>query len=102
MRRLAEHQHAVTEFDRFVDIVGDKNRSLLRFAQQLEKVAEKLGRRHFVQMAEGFVAENDFRLDAKSPRDADALAHAAGKLMWVGGLKGVETDFFQPAPRAFR
>src|ERR1700741_69697 len=101
MCRLAEHQHAVAEVNRFVDIMGDKNRGPLRFTQQLEKVPAQFGRRHFVQMAEGFVAKDDFRLDTKSARDTDALTHPAGKLMRVRCLKTVETDFLQPAPRAF-
>ncbi len=91
----AEDDDAVGEQDGFFDVVGDDEDGLGGdglFLPELEEFgAEVLGGEN-VEGAEGLVHEENFGLDHESAGEADALAHAAGELLGVGGLKAVEAD----------
>jgi len=62
--------------------------------RQSAEFALKLGARHGVKGAKGFVHQKDWRVGSKSTRHTDALALAAGELMWSAGsiLGGFKTD----------
>ena len=90
-----QHENAVGHQHRFLDIMGDHQDGLDRHAPLLPKIeqigAQGLGGKH-VEGRERLVHQQDLRLHDESPREADALAHAARQLLWVGGFKSVEAD----------
>ena len=59
---------------------------------QVEQVgAQGLGGQH-VERRERLVHQQDLRLHDERAGEADALAHAAGKLLRIGGFEAVEAD----------
>ena len=85
----------VGEQDGLFDVVGDDEDGLggdgLLLPELEEFGAEVFGSQD-VEGAEGLVHEEDFGLDNEGAGEADALAHAAGELLGVGGLEAVEAD----------
>ena len=98
-----EHEDAVAHQHRFLDVVGDHQDRLDRdapFLPQVEQVgAQRFGGQH-VERRERLVHQQDFRLDDQRAGEADALAHAAGKLLRIGGFEAVETDDVDRLQRA--
>ncbi len=90
-----QHQDAVAHQHRLLDVVRDHQDRLDRdspFLPQVEEVgAQRLGGQH-VEGREGLVHQQDLRLHDERAGEADALAHAAGKLLGIGGFEAVEAD----------
>ena len=89
----AQHDDAIGQQHRFFDVVGHDEDRLgghgLLGPQLQQFAAQVLGGEH-VEGGEGLVHEEHFRLDDQGARKADALPHAAGKLLGIGRLKAVE------------
>ncbi len=99
-----EHDDAVGEDDGFFDVVSDdENRACGNFViePKLEEFTAKCFRGEDVKRGEWLVHEENFGLDDESAGNADALLHAAGKFLGVGGLETVEADRVDDAQRAF-
>ena len=90
-----QHEHAVGEQDRLFDVVGDDEhrpgREVVACPQREQLGAQVLGGEH-VERGERFVHEQRVGFDDERAGEADALAHAAGELLGVGGLEAVEAD----------
>ena len=91
----AQHDDAVGQQHGFFNVVGDQEDGLgghgLVGPQLQQFAAQVLGGEH-VERGEGLVHEEDFGLDDQGAGKADALLHAAGELLGIGGLKAVEAD----------
>ena len=61
-------------------------------APQTEQFFAQIGRCEHIERTEWLVHEEQFGLDHQRAREADALAHAAGKLFRVGILETVQAD----------
>jgi hypothetical protein len=61
-------------------------------APQIEKVRAPGFGREYVQSRERLVHQEDARMHDQRARESDALAHAAGKLAWIGRLETIEAD----------
>src|SRR5215472_2013580 len=95
-----EHQHAVGEKHRLVDLMGyeqDGLAALLPDAHQLG-LHDLAGLR--VERRERLVHEENIRIDRKRAREVDALAHAAGELARMVALEAFEPDQLQQFERA--
>src|SRR5579871_1769371 len=85
-RPAAEHQHAVGEKDRLVDLMGDEQHglaSLLPDAHQLG-LHDLAGLR--IERGERLVHQENLRIDGERAGKVDALAHATGKLARIIAL----------------
>ncbi len=78
----------------------DQNRGRAALAGEVKERFAQLRRRHFVEMAEGLVGEQDLRLHRKRARDRHALAHAAGQFVRIGIGELTETEPVQPGQAA--
>ena len=90
-----QHEDAVGHQHRFLDVVGDHQDRLGRhapFLPQIEQVGAQGLRGQHVERRERLVHQQDLRLHDQRPREADALAHAAGKLLRIGRFEAVEPD----------
>ncbi len=67
---------------------------------QLEQFTAQVFGGEDVEGAEGLVHEEDLRLDHECTGKADALLHAAGELLGIGGFKTIETDGIEHAHAA--
>ena len=98
-----QHEDAVAHQHRLLDVVGDHQDRLDRdapFLPEVEQVgAQRLGGQH-VERRERLVHQQDFRLHDQRAGEADALAHAAGKLLGIGGFEAVEADDVDRLQRA--
>ena len=75
----------------------DRNAPLL---PQVEQVgAQGFGGQH-VERRERLVHQEDLRLHDERPREADALAHAAGQFLRIGRFEAVEADGVDRLQRA--
>ena len=96
MARIApQHDDAIGQQHRFLDVVRhQKDRlgghGLLRPKLQ-QFAAQVLGRQH-VERGKWLVHEENFGLDHEGAGESDALPHAAGKLLGIGGLESVKAD----------
>ncbi len=83
---LAQHHHPVGQQDRFFDVVGDDEDGAgghFLAVPELEQLrAQVLGGEH-VERGKRLVHEEHFRLHDQCAGEADALLHAAGKLLGV-------------------
>ncbi len=99
----AQHQDAVGEQDRFLDVVRHHHDGLGREAlalPQLQQLTAQVLRGQHVQRAERLVHQQGRGLDHQRPGEADALAHAARQLLGVGGLVTVQADDVDGPQRA--
>ena len=91
----AQHDDAIGQQHGFFNVVGHDEDGLgghgLLGPQLQQFAAQVLGRQH-VESGEGLVHEEHFRLDDQSAGKADALAHAAGEFLGIGGLEAVQAD----------
>ena len=99
----AQHDDAVGQQHGLFDVVGDEEDGpggdgLL--LPQLQQFAAQVLRGEHVERGERLVHEEDFRLDHQRAREADALLHAAGEFLGIGGLEAVETDGVEHAQAA--
>src|SRR5262245_44576419 len=72
-RALAHHDDQVAEKNRLVDAVGHEQRGLfVLFPDAQQLIAHRLARLR-IERAEGFVKQQNVRIDGQRARDADAL-----------------------------
>ena len=99
----AEDDDAVGQQHGLFDVVGDDEDGAgghgLLGPQLQQFAAQVLGGEH-VEGGEGLVHEEHFGLDHQGARKADALAHAAGKLLGIGGFKAVQAHHVEHAHAA--
>ena len=90
-----QHEDAVAHQHRLLDVVRHHQDRLDRhpsFRPEIEQIgAQRLGGQH-VERRERLVHQQDFRLHDERAGEADALAHAAGQLLRIGGFETVEAD----------
>ena len=91
-----EHEDAVAEEDGFIEVVGDEDDGDVDIFPDVEEVGLHLAAGLGIEGAEGFVHEEDAGLIGESAGDGDALFHAAGELLGVGGFEFGEADEFDP------
>ncbi len=99
-----QHENAVAHQHRLLDIVRHHQDRLdveALLVPEVEQVGAQRLRRQHVERRERLVHQQDFRLHDERAGEADALAHAAGKLLGVGGLEAVEPDRVDGLERAF-
>ena len=60
-RRAVEHHHAVADFHRLVDLMGDEHRGLVVLAHQPHELGAQIARGHFIERGERLVAQQDLR-----------------------------------------
>src|SRR5262245_16189455 len=87
-----EHDDAVGEEDRFVDLMGDEQRGGLGAREDLQQFPLQEFARLRVERRERLVEQQELRLDRESARDIDALAHAAGELVRIVLGKAAQPD----------
>ena len=100
---VREQQHPVAHQHRFLDVVRDEDDALdrqLAFLPEVEKIRTQIFRRQNIERRERLVHQQDVGMHDQRAREADALAHAAGKLARVGGLVAVEADQIDGGKRA--
>ena len=90
MRR--QHQDAVGEEDRLVEIVGDEDDGDVDLAPDFQQMRLHLGTRLRVERAERLVHQQNARLIGERAHDRHALLHAAGQLMRIGVGEFLQTD----------
>ena len=102
-----QHDDAVAHQHRLFDVVRDHEDALDRHAS-LDPEVEKIGAQGFggehVERRKRLVHQENIGVDDKRPREADALAHAAGEFLREGEFETVEADQidrFQRAPSGF-
>src|SRR5208282_1677070 len=78
------------------EVVGDEDEAEPETGLQVLEQVDDLGAHRDVERRDGLVADEELRLDRKCPRDADALALAAGELVRiaprVAGEQADETE----------
>src|SRR5215203_903803 len=65
----------------------DEDQRKPKLVLQLQKQVHDLGLNRHVERGDRLVGDDDFRLHREGTRDADSLALAAGKLMWVAARR---------------
>ena len=98
-----QHQHAVAHQHRFLDVVRDHQDRFDRdapFLPEVEQVGAQGFRGQHVERRERLVHQQDLRLHDQRAGEADALAHAARKLLGIGGFEAVEADDVDRLQRA--
>ena len=75
-----EHDRAVREIGRFLDVVGDADDGPPLFAQESQEDVHELELHPEVHRLEGLVHEEDVRGIGEGPSEREALPHAARKL----------------------
>ena len=98
-RMGGQHQDAVGEEDRFVQIVGDEDDRDVDLAPDFEEMRLHAAARLRVERAERLVHQENARLIGERAHDGDALLHAAGKLVRIGVGEFLEADELQPLQR---
>ena len=78
----------------------DQDRGRAAFARQREESVAQFRRRHFVEMAEGFVRQHDVGLHGEGARDRHALAHAAGQFVRKSVGEAAKPQPVEPSQRA--
>ncbi len=100
LRRLAEHHDAVADADRLFELVGDEDRGRAAFPREFQEGVAQFRGRHLVEMTEGLVGQAECRAAPQSPRDGDALAHAAGQFVRIGVGEVAKPQPVEPGQRA--
>ena len=91
-RAVGHHDDAVGEQQCFVDVMGDHQDGLLLLSAQTNHLVLQLHAGDQVEQAERLVEQQHLRLQGQGARDADALAHAGGKLVRIGIGITIESD----------
>ena len=96
----AEDDDAVTERDRFLDIMRDVNHGALRFAPELEQISlhRPLGLR--VERSERFVHQEKLHIRRECSRNTDALSHSNRELRWIARFEVAEARLRNEFPSA--
>ena len=98
-----QHQDAVAHQHRLLDVVRhhqDRFDVEPLLVPEVEQVGAQRLRRQHVERRERLVHQQDLRLHDQRARKTDALAHAAGKLLGIGGFEAVEPDGVDGLQRA--
>ena len=98
-----EHQDAVAHQHRLLDIVGHHQDRFDRhppFRPEIEKIGAQGLRGQHVERRKRLVHQQNLRLHDERAGKADALAHAAGKLLGIGRFETVEADDVDRCERA--
>ena len=99
-----QHEDAVSELDGFLDVVGDDQDRLDRelfLLPQPGQLAAQVRRGEHVKGGKRLVHQQGVGLDGQRAGEADALAHAAGQLLRIGGLEAVQADQVDHGQRPF-
>ena len=99
----AEHQDAVGQHDGFFNVVGDDEDGTgghLLVEPEFQKFAAEVLGRQDIEGGERLIHEKHFRFHDQSAGEADALLHAAGKLLGVSSLEAVQANRVERAQRA--
>ena len=101
--RPCEQRQAIGDAQGLAQVVGDEDGRLARAARcSARNSVLQLAARDRVERAERLVQQDERRIGGERPRDADALALAAGELVRIPAaavLGGRQTDQRRAAPR---
>ena len=86
-RPVGHHDDAVGQVDRLLDAVGDEQDRLFELGPQAQQFVLQVAPGERVERAEGFVHQQDRRIERQHARDRHPLAHAAGQVLRVAGAK---------------
>ena len=88
-----EHNHAVGQIDRLLDVVGNEDHRLARFVpKRLQFFLHQLAVLR-IERAERLVHQQNARVEGQGASNGDALLHAAGELGRIVIAKLREPDF---------
>ena len=91
---LGDRKHdAVGDVDRLLDRVGDEDEGLVLVGAQPDQVFLEFPPVLLVDRRKRFIEEQHVGIDRQRPRQADALAHAARKLVRIFVLEAGKADF---------
>ena len=79
-----ENQHPVAKAGSLADIVRDKNDRLSSCSPDLLQFLVQNVACLGIQSREGFIHQENFRVNGQCPRQGHALLHASGEFMDVG------------------
>ena len=86
-RRFAAEEHdAIGEAERLIDVVSHQEHGPGAVAADLAQEVSHLQSGERVEGGERLVQEEDRGLADERPRQANALRHTAGELVWPGAL----------------
>ena len=90
------HHHAVTDVFDHTEIVRDEQIGEMEFALQILQKVEGLRLDRNIQRADGFITDDQLRVERQGARQTDPLALSAGKGMRVAlHIFGTQSDNFQ-------
>ncbi len=98
-RMGAEHEDAVGEEDRFLEIMGDEHDGDVDLAPDFQEMRLHVAARLRIERAERLVHQENARLIGERPHNRHALLHAARELVWIGIGKLLEAHELQPLQR---
>src|SRR4051794_22095051 len=75
--------NAVTQHQRFCNVMRDKNDRFAQRFSELQKFALQLRACNGIQRAKGFVHEQNCRIGGERPSQPHALSLTTGKLVWI-------------------
>ena len=83
---VAHDEDPVAELERLGEVVGDEDAGLLQLVLEPDDLVLHVAADQRVEGRERLVEEQHPRVAGQRPRQPDALLHAAGELVGVGGL----------------
>ncbi|MCY1368918.1 hypothetical protein D9M69_559300 [compost metagenome] len=75
--------HTIRNVADDAEIVADEKIGQVQFRAQCFEQVQHLGLDRYIQRRDGFIANDDGRLERQGPRNADALPLAARELMGI-------------------
>src|SRR5262245_44351521 len=99
-RARREHDYAIREVYRLVDVVGDEDHGLARATPDVEQERLHLIPRLHIERREWLVHQQNLRAYAQRPCDRDPLLHAARELVRMLGREFTEAYLAQELVRA--
>src|SRR5579884_1009922 len=99
-RPRRHHRHAVGEIDGLLHAVGDEDHGLRRALEDAHELRLHEPARLRIERAEGFVHQQDRRIEGERARNRGALLHAAGKLRGIAVLEALQADELDEVLRA--
>ena len=95
-----QHDHAVAEAGRLLDVVGDEQDRARLLAQRLREPVLHLAARERVERGEGLVQAQDRLAREQGAQEGHALAHAARELVGAGALEALQAEGGEERVRA--
>jgi hypothetical protein len=83
----AEHEDAIRQVERFVDIMGDENDRFLEASPDVEKPVLQLATGQGVECAKGLIEQQDIPFGQHRAQQCGALPHPAREFVGIGGTK---------------